>query len=169
MQSSVVIVAHQPNPWLSQSIASVLPQADQVVVVDNGSPGGVVARIGTEAGATTVVHLPDNTGFAGGYNAGTAVATGEIVAWLNDDAMAEPAWIATAAEVLADPTIAVACPKLLFARPHAEILLTDEVFKAPGDDRPLGRQLHAVSAGDRDVLARLVGPGIHQLEQVNDA
>ena len=56
-------------------LASVAGQADQVVLIDNGSEGAVASRIGREAGAT-VVRCPVNTGFAPAVNLGAGIARG---------------------------------------------------------------------------------------------
>jgi hypothetical protein len=48
---------------------------------------------------------------------------------------------------------------------YAEILLDDEPWHAPGDARPLGRQLRSVTVGDRDVLERVQGAGVYDTER----
>ncbi|HYT38035.1 MAG TPA: glycosyltransferase, partial [Acidimicrobiia bacterium] len=61
MTTSVVVVCHQPGEWLAQCLASVLGQADEVFVVDNGSEDGVASRVAVEAGAGAV-RSPTNGG-----------------------------------------------------------------------------------------------------------
>lgn len=86
----------------------------ELVVVDNDSQDGSVARIREAVPHAVVVPADSNTGFAGGCNLGVANATGEYVAFLNNDARPGPQWVSAAVEALAgDRTIgAVACKVL---------------------------------------------------------
>lgn len=161
--TSVVVVSHRLHRWLPSCLASVAGQCDEIVVVDNGSTGGEVGASARRAGAR-VVTLATNAGFPAGVNAGVAAATGEIVALLNDDAMAQPGWLESATAALADPDVAVVAPKLVFALPYAEVRFDDEPRRIGDDARPLGRALRTATVGGSDVMARLVGPGIHSLE-----
>ena len=163
MATSVIVVSHRLHRWLPECLASVAGQCDELVVVDNGSPGGEVGAAARAAGAK-VVRLPANAGFPAGVNAGVAAATGDVVALLNDDAMAEPGWLAAAEKALADPAVGVVAPKLVFALPYAEIRVDDEPRCIGGDTRLLGRAIRSVTVGGVDVLARLAGPGVHGIE-----
>ncbi|MGH9178165.1 MAG: glycosyltransferase, partial [Acidimicrobiales bacterium] len=163
MATSVIVVSHRLHRWLPDCLDSVTGQCDEVVLVDNGSPGGEVGEVGRRAGAR-VVRLDANAGFPGGVNAGVATATGDVVALLNDDAMAEPAWVPSAEAVLADPSVGVVAPKLVFALPFAEVRFDDQPRRIGTDDRPLGRALRTATLDGTDVLPALVGPGVHRLE-----
>ena len=151
---------------MAECLASVLPQASEVVVVDNGSSGGEAADIARRAGGI-VIRSPRNLGFAGGVNLGLGHARGELVGLLNDDAVAGPGWLDTAEAVLADPTVAAVTPKVVLDGVFAEVVLEDDPWYHPGDHRPLGRLLHSVTLGNDEVLERLVGAGVHSLEQGN--
>jgi len=50
----VVVVSHRPGDWLAACLASVLDQADEVTVVDNGSDDGAASRVAVKLGARTV-------------------------------------------------------------------------------------------------------------------
>ena len=159
----MIVVSHRRHRWLPDCLASVTGQCDEVVLVDNGSPGGEVGEVGRTAGAR-VVRLEANAGFPGGVNAGVAAATGDVVALLNDDAMAEPGWVASAEAALADPSVGVVAPKLVFALPFAEVRFDDEPRRIGADPRPLGRAIRTATLDGTDVLPALVGPGVHRLE-----
>ena len=163
MSTSVVVVAIRDHQWLAASIESVSEQASEVVVVDNGSPDAGVSAKAKAAGAR-VVRLDENRGFAAGVNAGVDAARGDVIALLNDDAMAERGWLASALPHLGLSDVAAVAPKMLFARRYGEIVLDDEPKKVGADPRWLGRAIRSASLGDEDVLAALVGPGVHRLE-----
>ena len=162
VSTSVVVVAHRSHEWLPVCLASVA-DCDDLVVVDNGSPASEVSEVARRAGAR-LVRLPANVGFPAGVNAGVGAARGEIVALLNDDAMAEPGWLPASSAALEDPGIAAVAPKLVFALPHAEIRFDDEPRRIGSDIRWFGRPVRSATVGGEDVLTRLVGPGIHRFE-----
>ena len=104
MSRSVVVVSMRCGDWLEPCLGSVREQADQLVVVDNGSAGAEVSVLARRFGAT-VVRNGENQGFAGGANRGIRQATGDIVALLNDDALAGPSWLDEAEDTLADRSV----------------------------------------------------------------
>jgi GT2 family glycosyltransferase len=86
----------------------------EIIVVDNGSPGDDVARLAAAGPDVHVVPLRRNIGFAGGCNAGVARATGEYLAFLNNDARPHPHWLAAAMHPLEyDGSIACVASKVL--------------------------------------------------------
>ena len=88
----------------------------EVVVVNNGS-ADATGRIAEEWRNRRVVpvHLPSNRGFAGGNNAGIAIARGDWVILLNDDTEVEPDWIKTLmAEGRAHPRAGILGSLLLY-------------------------------------------------------
>jgi N-acetylglucosaminyl-diphospho-decaprenol L-rhamnosyltransferase len=162
--TSVVVVSYRPGDWLAQCVTSVLSQAAEVVVVDNGSPGREAASVASALGAR-VVHSSVNLGFAGGVALGLRHARGTLIGLLNDDACAGPGWIDTARAVLADPTVAAVTPKVVLDGVFAEVVLDDDPWHAPGDARPLGRQLRSVTVGSTDVLEDVTGGGVYDTER----
>lgn len=162
--TSVVIVSHKPGDWLSGSVASAVAQADEVVVVDNGSAGEEASSIARRAGARAV-RCARNLGFSGGVAAGLDAVSGDLVGLLNDDAVAGPTWLSSAADALATRALAAVTPKVVLRGQWREIVLDDDEWFAPGDQRPLGRQLRSVVADGAEVLGRLVGAGVHGYEE----
>jgi GT2 family glycosyltransferase/glycosyltransferase involved in cell wall biosynthesis len=68
----------------------------EIVVVENASGDDSAARIvGADAGVV-LVESSENLGFAGGCNLGVARSTGEFLAFLNNDAKPDAAWIRAA-------------------------------------------------------------------------
>ncbi|MDQ2726610.1 MAG: glycosyltransferase family 2 protein [Actinomycetota bacterium] len=163
LRSTVIVVSYQPGRWLEPCLASVRSQADQVLLVDNGSESATVSRVG-EATGVTVVRNNANLGFTGGVNAALPRAAGDLVALLNDDAVAGPSWLESAADVLEDPRVAAVGPKILFDGLYAQIDLPDEPYRAAGFERRIGRLLETVEVDGVDVLARVVG-GLYEMER----
>lgn len=163
MTSSVVVVSHRPGDWLGACLRSLAGQADEVIVVDNGSIGALASEIAESAGAL-VIRSPVNRGFAPAVNTGAARAKGDLLAILNDDAVAAPGWLAATERVLADPSVAAIGPKLVFSALYRQVAFPDEEWRAPGDPRPLGRQVHSVLVDGVEVISKATGPGLHRLE-----
>lgn len=163
LRTTVIVVSYQPGQWLQPCLASVRSQADQVLLVDNGSESATVSRVGAAADVT-VVRNDANLGFTGGVNAALPRATGDLVALLNDDAVASPSWLESAADVLADPTVAAVGPKVLFDGLYAQLDLGDEPYRAEGYQRWIGRLLETVEVDGVEVLARVVG-GLYGIER----
>jgi GT2 family glycosyltransferase/glycosyltransferase involved in cell wall biosynthesis len=86
----------------------------ELIVVDNDSGDGSQERLEEALPGVTVVQAGSNTGFAGGCNLGVSHATGEYVAFINNDARPAAGWISGAvAELEAAPDVAsVACKVL---------------------------------------------------------
>jgi len=164
MTTSVVVVSHLAHEWLEPCLMSVVGQADEVILVDNGSRSGSVAAAGHRAGVR-VESVASNRGFAAGVNIGVRRAKGDVVALLNDDAVAGPGWLASSEEALQDKTVAAVGPKVLFSSPFVEIHLEQTPHYAPPDKRPLGRMIGKVEVAHRELpLASLRGPGLHGVE-----
>jgi len=163
LKASVVVVSYRPGEWLSPCLASLSSQADEVVLVDNGSSGAVASEIGRHAGAR-VLRFESNTGFAPAADAGASASSGEILAFLNDDAVAGPGWLAAAANVLSDESVAAVGPKVVLATRYREIRYPDDDWSAPGDPRPLGRQIRSVKVNGTELLDIAAGPGLYRLE-----
>jgi len=92
---SVVVPAYQVAGWLEESLRSVLDQSLrdlEVVVVDDGSTDGtgeLADRIAATDDRVRVVHQP-NGGLGAARNAGTAVATGQLLTFADSDDLVLP-------------------------------------------------------------------------------
>ena len=118
MRASVIVVVYSGVQRLDDAPASLGEYAErndiEVVIVDNGSAD----RCGEEAQrrfpAARVVRSEHNLGFAGGANLGAAAATGEVLIFLNDDAVAEPGFVDAHLEALgAFPDAAASAGRLV--------------------------------------------------------
>lgn len=72
----------------------------EIIVVDNASGDDSAVRLSAVSGIT-VIPSTTNTGFAGGCNLGVSKSSGDIVAFLNNDARPDPEWISSAVSAFA--------------------------------------------------------------------
>jgi GT2 family glycosyltransferase len=109
---SVVVVNWNAGPALARCLASLAADAatgTEVVVVDNASTDGSADAAAREHGWARLVPSPANVGFARGANAGAAAARGDVLVFLNPDAVVEPGAIATLVDALqATPATGIA-------------------------------------------------------------
>lgn len=70
----------------------------EIVVVENASGDDSAQRIRAAAPHVTVVESDENLGFAGGCNLGVRSSRGEYLAFLNNDARPDRAWVTAAVE-----------------------------------------------------------------------
>ncbi|MDA8777046.1 glycosyltransferase [Pontimonas sp.] len=74
------------------------PETLEIVVVDNASGDGSLDLLRQRERDIVLVASPANSGFAGGCNLGVKHSTGEIVAFLNNDAKPDTGWVSAALE-----------------------------------------------------------------------
>ncbi|MDA9787015.1 glycosyltransferase [Pontimonas sp.] len=74
------------------------PETLEIVVVDNASGDGSLELLRQRERDIVLVASPTNSGFAGGCNLGVKHSTGEIVAFLNNDAKPDTGWVSAALE-----------------------------------------------------------------------
>jgi hypothetical protein len=95
---SVVIVNLNGRALLEDCLAG-LEQQDypaesiQIILVDNGSGDDSVAFVRQQYPHVQVVEAGCNLGFTGGNNLGARQATGDYLAFINNDARADPGWL----------------------------------------------------------------------------
>ena len=99
MKASIVIPNLNGAGWLRDSIESVWAQTEQdfeLIIVDNGSTDESLAVAESYVGREryTLVKNDHNTGFSYAVNQGIRLAKGEYVVLFNNDAFAEPDWLA---------------------------------------------------------------------------
>src|SRR5689334_23452927 len=118
---SAVVLAWQAEPWLRRGVEALLASEKvtvDVVLVDNGCTTDDVEVLEQVPGVT-VVRPGTNLGFAGGCNAGAAVATGDYLALVNGDAIVEPTTMARLVEEADKPDVAIAGASIRLASdPH---------------------------------------------------
>lgn len=98
---SVLVLNWNGRDLLADCLAALDRQSwrdFETIVVDNGSGDGSAAMVRDRWPSVRLVELPDNLGFCGGNNAGYAVARGDLVVLLNNDAEADEHFLARMVE-----------------------------------------------------------------------
>ncbi|GAA2418573.1 glycosyltransferase family 2 protein [Actinomadura vinacea] len=107
---SVVICAFTERRWddVHAAVASVRAQRhapEEIILVVDHNPG-LHARLKESLPDVTVLENREARGLSGGKNTGVEAARGDAVAFLDDDAVAAPDWLAAFAGRYADPRVA---------------------------------------------------------------
>jgi hypothetical protein len=95
--ASVIIAAFSMKRWsdLCEAVASVqaqtVPALETVVVIDHNPE--LLARARHELSGLIVIPNRGGKGASGARNTGVAASHGEVVAFLDDDAVASPGWL----------------------------------------------------------------------------
>ena len=127
-------------PACLSALQAQLSPRDEIILVDNASrdQAGVWAR--RYAPTVRILSLERNLGFAGGTAAGLAVAHGELLLLINDDAMAEPGCVAALWAALRDhPAAGMAAGVLTFSRRPE--LIASAGIRFQGDGVAIDHQL----------------------------
>jgi GT2 family glycosyltransferase len=106
---SVVIPACSMDRWdgLCEAVASIRTQTVQVleiVVVIDHNPG-LMAKAASKLPGVTVIANAGMRGASGARNAGAAASRGEMLAFLDDDAIASPNWLESLLQHFRDPKV----------------------------------------------------------------
>jgi GT2 family glycosyltransferase len=108
-EASVVICAHTLDRWdeLKRAVGSVRTQTraprEIVVVVDNNE--ALRERAALELAGVTVLPNAKQPGLSGGRMTGAEHTTGPVIAFLDDDAVADPRWLEDLLEAYRDPAV----------------------------------------------------------------
>jgi GT2 family glycosyltransferase len=117
---TVLIPSHNRPDLLRLCLASVTrhaPAGAEVLVVDDASPGEVVAEVARAFAGVGVLRRAKQGGFCAAANAGVRAARGEIVELLNDDTEVTAGWAEAALAAFADPSVAAVAPLVLWGPP----------------------------------------------------
>ena len=124
LEVSVVVCTLNRAASLQRALDSLCVQTApsdrfEVLVVDNGSTDEtpkVVAELAARCPSVRGVHEP-RTGLSHARNRGIEEARGEVVAFLDDDATADPGWVESLAGAFADPRVGAAGGKVVLEFP----------------------------------------------------
>jgi GT2 family glycosyltransferase len=155
---SVVIVNWNRRELLRACLESLRAQqgvAFETIVVDNGSADGS-AEVAAQFGAK-IIRNSENRGFCAANNQGIALARGEYVALLNNDAEAAPGWLASLYRACSSaPEIGMAASKVLVWEDPGRIDKAGHLIFPDGQNR--GRGSGAVDRGQFDREEEVLWP-----------
>ncbi len=106
---SVIICAYTEARWydLVDAVASLQQQTlaphEIILVIDHNQP--MLQRVLNEISGVIAVENSERQGLSGARNSGIAQANGSLIAFLDDDATAEPDWLARLVACCEDPLV----------------------------------------------------------------
>ena len=158
-------MSYRPGDWLAPCLASLRVRGGPGSA-DRQRVGGLASlpdRPGRWRDGPALAHEP---WFRPGGQHRRRGRTGNIVALLNDDADRAARLVGCGVVLLERPiSVAAVGPKVLLSGWYREVVLDDEEWYAPGDSRPLGRQVRSVIVDGGEMLEEAAGPGLHRLER----
>ena len=114
---SVIVLGYGAEPYLEAALAAIAADCeagDEIVLVDNG----IDLRSSREEGwpgAVRVVGDGSNTGFAGGCVRGATAAAGDVLVFVNSDAVIRPGALDALTRASMQPGVGIACGCLRLA------------------------------------------------------
>ncbi|WP_053204686.1 mycofactocin biosynthesis glycosyltransferase MftF [Jiangella muralis] len=85
----------------------------EVIVADDASADAAAHAAVAASGGARLVRLDERHRAPGARNAGAAVATGDVLAFVDSDCVPEPGWLTTLLPHFADPEVAAAAPRVV--------------------------------------------------------
>ena len=146
-----------------QSLAGqVVQRPFEVIVVDNGSRDGSPEMVQKEFSRVEsfrlqVIRNAENRGFCAANNQGFAASDSDLVALLNNDAEAEPGWLAALAGAFEQrPEIGMAASKILVYEDLRRIDKVGHLIYPDGQNR--GRGSGEIDLGQYDRVEEVLWP-----------
>ena len=147
----MVVVNWNRRELLRACLESLTRQTDvnfETIVVDNGSSDGSADLAANNFGAR-VIRNTRNHGFCAANNQGIAAARGDFIALLNNDAEAEPGWLAALHSACSKrPDVGMAASKILVWEDPKRIDKVAQLIFPDGQNR--GRGSGEVDCGQFD-------------------
>ena len=115
-KTAVVILNWNGQQYLRKFLPSVITHSRnaEIWVIDNGSTDDSVKLIEEEFPTVSLLKLPKNLGFTGGYNEGLKQIPADYYVLLNSDIEVSENWLSRPIEILENNPKAAACqPKIL--------------------------------------------------------
>ncbi|WP_410656306.1 glycosyltransferase family 2 protein [Amycolatopsis sp. lyj-112] len=108
--TTVVVVTWRGAAHITACLDALAAQSrpHRALVVDNASDDGTAALLAAHPSRPEVLRLRRNTGYAGAMAAALDKVDTPLMAWLNDDAVPGPNWLATCEDTLEKAPLAAA-------------------------------------------------------------
>jgi GT2 family glycosyltransferase len=114
---SVIVLGFGAEPFLEDALAAIAADCtdeDEIVLVDNGIESRT-SRQSAWPPSVRVVGDGDNSGFAGGCATGATAAHGDVLVFVNSDAVLRRGALDALARGVAQPDVGIACGCLRLA------------------------------------------------------
>ncbi|GAB2974076.1 glycosyl transferase [Amycolatopsis acidiphila] len=110
VSSTVVVVTWRGAEHITACLDALAAQdrPHRTLVVDNASDDGTAGLLAAHPAKPQVVRLSRNRGYAGAMAAALSLVDTPLMAWLNDDAAPDPAWLGTLEDALGSAAAASA-------------------------------------------------------------
>lgn len=159
---SIVVVNWNRRQLLAECLQSLSNQTLpplEVILVDNGSHDGSAEMAEAEfakAYPLRIIRNRENRGFCAANNQGIAIASGSLIALLNNDAVAGPEWLAQLSRAFDDPAIGMAASKILVYEDPSRIDKVGHLIYPDGQNR--GRGSGQIDSGQFDRIEEVLWP-----------
>jgi GT2 family glycosyltransferase len=139
--ASVIVPTLNGAHLLPECLDSLMQQSYvnlEIIVADGASTDATPSLLATAYPTARLLRLRRNAGFSGNVNAGLRAARGEVLCLLNNDALAEPDWVAVCEEtLLRTPELGSVASKVLFSE-RTTINSAGDLFCRDGAARQRG-------------------------------
>jgi glycosyltransferase involved in cell wall biosynthesis len=166
---SVVVCTHTERRYALvreclDSVAANTVRPHELIVVVDSNPA-LLERLRADPAVDAQLMASTGRGVSAARNTGVAAATGEIVAFIDDDAVAEPDWLSELCRPFEDPEIVATGGRIVPRWEQPNRLLPDELLWTVGSTyaghpalsqvitRPVGCNM----AANRDALDKVGG------------
>lgn len=115
MRATAIVLAHGAEPTLAGCVAALAAAGPaEILVVDNEASPQSIAQVADLPGVR-VISPARNLGYAGGCNLAARQATGEVLVFVNSDAIVQPGAVAALVSAVADPQVGAASGSIRLA------------------------------------------------------
>jgi GT2 family glycosyltransferase len=115
VRASAIVLAHGAEPELVPCVRALVDSGvPEILVVDNEAAAGPVTAV-AELPGVTVLRPGRNLGYAGGCNHAAASATGDVLVFVNSDAIVRPGAVDALVARVRDPAIGLASGSIRLA------------------------------------------------------
>jgi GT2 family glycosyltransferase len=135
---SVIVLNFNGRRWLDACLTALAAQPSappfEVLLADNGSTDDSIAFVAAHFPSVRIVEHRRNLGFAQGNNAAARAASGQVLAFLNNDTVPDPDWLARlhAAHASAPPNTLVTSRLVVLDDPQVIDSAGDGYLRAGG-------------------------------------
>jgi GT2 family glycosyltransferase len=176
---SVIIVNYNGREYIESLVDSLNNQSihpDEIIIVDNSSTDGSIdafKKINSKI-ALRIIESKKNLGFSGGNNLGVSYVESPLVAFLNNDTLADKFWLENMLYIwsikkISGEKIGVIAPKIRFLHPFLSFefrIKNGACVPGNGDDRDLGIAIDVVRTriSDTEYIKPIFISGFYQEE-----